>query len=49
MTVPQRRLLKAGVYAPLPTFFDESDELDLSTYRRHLLREFACRILYVMF
>jgi 4-hydroxy-2-oxoglutarate aldolase len=28
--------LPAGIYPPLPTFFDERDELDLATFRRHI-------------
>jgi len=28
--------LPAGIYPPLPTFFDARDELDLATFRRHI-------------
>lgn len=28
--------LPAGIYPPLPTFFDAQDELDLATFRRHI-------------
>jgi 4-hydroxy-2-oxoglutarate aldolase len=31
-------ILHGGIYPPLPTFFDEQDELDLVTLRRHILR-----------
>src|SRR5437870_6397190 len=31
-------ILKDGIYPPLPTFFDEQDELDLVTLRRHIQR-----------
>ncbi|OOF98693.1 hypothetical protein ASPCADRAFT_162356 [Aspergillus carbonarius ITEM 5010] len=31
------RTLKPGVYAPLPTFFDENQELDYGSYKKHLL------------
>jgi 4-hydroxy-2-oxoglutarate aldolase len=31
-------ILEAGIYPPLPTFFDEQDELDLVTFRRHIQR-----------
>ncbi len=31
-------ILKDGIYPPLPTFFDELDELDLVTLRRHIQR-----------
>ena len=27
-----------GIYPPLPTFFDEQDELDISTYQQHIER-----------
>lgn len=30
--------LRGGIYPPLPTFFDEQDELDLVTLRRHIQR-----------
>jgi 4-hydroxy-2-oxoglutarate aldolase len=33
------RELKPGVYGPLPTFFDDNQELDLVSYRKHLLGE----------
>jgi len=35
------RALKPGVYGPLPTFFDENQELDLVSYKKHLLSEFS--------
>ncbi len=31
-------ILMDGIYPPLPTFFDEQDELDLVTLRRHIQR-----------
>lgn len=31
-------ILVDGIYPPLPTFFDEQDELDLVTLRRHIQR-----------
>jgi len=31
-------ILEAGIYPPLPTFFDRQDELDLVTLRRHIQR-----------
>src|SRR6266568_4417041 len=31
-------ILSGGIYPPLPTFFDEQDELDLVTLRRHIQR-----------
>src|SRR5437588_1032891 len=31
-------ILRDGIYPPLPTFFDEQDELDLVTLRRHIQR-----------
>ncbi len=31
-------ILRSGIYPPLPTFFDEHDELDLGTLRRHIQR-----------
>jgi 4-hydroxy-2-oxoglutarate aldolase len=31
-------ILADGIYPPLPTFFDERDELDLVTLRRHIQR-----------
>ncbi|KUJ17607.1 putative dihydrodipicolinate synthase [Mollisia scopiformis] len=33
----QRRRLEPGVYGPLPTFFDDNQELDLQSYKKHLL------------
>ncbi|PWN21448.1 putative dihydrodipicolinate synthase [Microstroma glucosiphilum] len=33
-----RRSLPSGVYAPLPTFFDSNEELDLTSFRKHLTR-----------
>ncbi|CRG89484.1 putative 4-hydroxy-2-oxoglutarate aldolase, mitochondrial [Talaromyces islandicus] len=32
-----KRALRPGVYAPLPTFFDEHQELDYGSYKKHLL------------
>jgi len=32
------RELKPGVYGPLPTFFNDKQELDLVSYKKHLLR-----------
>ena len=31
-------MLRGGIYPPVPTFFDEQDELDLVTLRRHIQR-----------
>jgi 4-hydroxy-2-oxoglutarate aldolase len=31
-------ILRDGIYPPLPTFFDEEEELDLETLRRHIQR-----------
>src|SRR5574340_916979 len=31
-------ILADGIYPPLPTFFDNQEELDLATLRRHLQR-----------
>src|SRR6266704_6680477 len=31
-------ILRDGIYPPLPTFFDQQDELDLVTLRRHIQR-----------
>ncbi|HKV02956.1 MAG TPA: dihydrodipicolinate synthase family protein, partial [Ktedonobacteraceae bacterium] len=31
-------MLRGGIYPPLPTFFDQQDELDLVTLRRHIRR-----------
>src|SRR6266852_2349361 len=31
-------ILGGGIYPPLPTFFDNQDELDLVTLRRHIQR-----------
>lgn len=36
MTV--EHILPNGIYPPLPTFFDEQEELDLETLRRHIRR-----------
>ena len=32
-----RRALSPGVYAPLPTFFDDDQEIDFDSYKAHLL------------
>ncbi|KAF2768351.1 putative dihydrodipicolinate synthase [Teratosphaeria nubilosa] len=32
-----RRVLKPGLYGPLPTFFDENQDLDLVSFKKHLL------------
>src|SRR3989441_6015559 len=37
-------ILRDGIYPPLPTFFDEQDELDLVTFRRHIQRLAETRI-----
>src|SRR5579864_372011 len=34
----QSQMLRDGIYPPLPTFFDQQDELDLVTLRRHMQR-----------
>ena len=31
-------ILRDGIYPPLPTFFDEQDELDLVTLQKHIQR-----------
>jgi L-threo-3-deoxy-hexylosonate aldolase len=31
------RELKPGLYGPLPTFFDDDQELDFVSYKKHLL------------
>lgn len=31
------RTLRPGVYAPLPTFFDDNQEIDYVSYKKHLL------------
>lgn len=33
----QTRVLRPGVYAPLPTFFDDNQEIDYDCYKKHLL------------
>ena len=30
--------IRPGIYPPLPTFFDEREELDLATFRQHMVR-----------
>jgi hypothetical protein len=37
MAAPYRRPFRPGVYVPLPTFFDENQNLDYDTYKDHLL------------
>ncbi|OKL55848.1 hypothetical protein UA08_08908 [Talaromyces atroroseus] len=32
-----QRTLRPGVYAPLPTFFDDNQEIDYVSYKKHLL------------
>jgi hypothetical protein len=32
-----RRPLRPGLYGPLPTFFDDNQELDLDSFGKHLL------------
>jgi L-threo-3-deoxy-hexylosonate aldolase len=32
-----QRTLGPGVYAPLPTFFDDNQEIDYVSYKKHLL------------
>ncbi|WVQ96034.1 hypothetical protein IAU59_003134 [Kwoniella sp. CBS 9459] len=32
------RTLKPGVWAPIPTFFDEQENLDLDTFRKHVVK-----------
>lgn len=34
--MPELAALRRGIYPPLPTFFDENEELDLPTYQRHI-------------
>ncbi|KZV99252.1 aldolase [Exidia glandulosa HHB12029] len=33
-----RRALKAGIYAPIPTFFTPSEDLDLETFTKHVVK-----------
>jgi len=33
-----KRVLKPGVWAPIPTFFDENEDLDLATFKSHVTR-----------
>jgi L-threo-3-deoxy-hexylosonate aldolase len=35
----EKRKLKPGVYGPLPTFFDDNQEIDYVSYKKHLLSE----------
>ena len=35
------RPLRPGVYGPLPVFFDDKQELDLISYKKHLLSKFC--------
>ncbi|MGZ3623336.1 MAG: dihydrodipicolinate synthase family protein, partial [Ktedonobacteraceae bacterium] len=37
-SMAESSILRDGIYPPLPTFFDEQDELDLVTLRRHIQR-----------
>lgn len=39
MVATERRKLQPGVYGPLPTFFDETQEIDFVSYKKHLLSE----------
>ncbi|KAK7054784.1 hypothetical protein VNI00_003247 [Paramarasmius palmivorus] len=32
------RVLKAGIYAPIPTFFLENEDLDVESFQKHVLR-----------
>ncbi|WVQ79228.1 hypothetical protein IAT38_001324 [Cryptococcus sp. DSM 104549] len=32
------RVLKPGVWAPIPTFYDANEELDLETFRKHVVK-----------
>jgi 4-hydroxy-2-oxoglutarate aldolase len=34
----EARVLRGGIYPPLPTFFQEQEELDLATMQRHIRR-----------
>ncbi|KAJ5150905.1 dihydrodipicolinate synthase [Penicillium canariense] len=34
------RALRPGIYAPLPTFFDDNQEIDYESYKKHLLSQF---------
>ena len=34
----ERPALPGGIYPPLPTFFTDSEELDLDSLRRHIRR-----------
>lgn len=43
MTKYTTRPLQPGVYVPLPTFFDENQEIDYDSYKKHLLGEFSLR------
>ncbi|KAL7423069.1 hypothetical protein Q5752_002368 [Cryptotrichosporon argae] len=33
-----KRVLKAGVWAPIPAFMDDNEELDVATFRAHVVR-----------
>ncbi|ORY34780.1 hypothetical protein BCR39DRAFT_130127 [Naematelia encephala] len=33
-----QRVLKAGVWAPIPTFYDDNEELDVATFKSHVVR-----------
>ena len=37
-TMAPKRALKGGVYAPTMTFFDQNEELDLPTIKKHSAR-----------
>ncbi|KAH9826520.1 Dihydrodipicolinate synthetase [Teratosphaeria destructans] len=37
-----RRVLKPGLYGPLPTFFDDNQDLDLVSFKKHLLKVRPC-------
>jgi 4-hydroxy-2-oxoglutarate aldolase len=37
-SMAESSILRDGIYPPLPTFFDEQDELDLGTLRSHIQR-----------
>lgn len=41
-----KRRLEPGVYGPLPTFFDDNQEIDFVSYETHLLGEY-CHVMSI--
>jgi hypothetical protein len=44
-----KRALRPGVFAPLPTFFDEHQELDYDSYKKHLLSESSPLLFWISY